>query len=96
MPLPRWWRRINKHPLNPRELERGARPVLTHVGRDSGRTYRTPTRPRSLPVVALWPSLEVRQPTVSTPGNRSGRPASSGARYGTLASGILLGPHDPQ
>jgi hypothetical protein len=42
MPMPRWWGRINKRVLNPREVERGVRPVLTHVGRSSGRTYRTP------------------------------------------------------
>lgn len=42
MPMPRWWRQINKRVFNPRELERGVRPVLTHVGRTSGETYRTP------------------------------------------------------
>lgn len=42
MPMPRWWGQINKRVFNPRELERGVRPVLTHVGRTSGETYRTP------------------------------------------------------
>jgi deazaflavin-dependent oxidoreductase (nitroreductase family) len=42
MPMPRWWGRINKRVFNPWELKRGERPVLTHVGRTSGRTYRTP------------------------------------------------------
>ncbi|MDP8969344.1 MAG: nitroreductase family deazaflavin-dependent oxidoreductase [Actinomycetota bacterium] len=42
MPMPRWWARINKRVFNPWELERGVRPVLTHVGRTSGETYRTP------------------------------------------------------
>jgi deazaflavin-dependent oxidoreductase (nitroreductase family) len=42
MPMPRWWGQINKRVFNPRELERGMRPVVTHVGRTSGRTYRTP------------------------------------------------------
>ena len=42
MPMPRWWTQINKRVFNPRELERGVRPVLTHVGRTSGETYRTP------------------------------------------------------
>lgn len=42
MPMPRWWGQINKRVFNPRELRRGVRPVLTHVGRSSGRTYRTP------------------------------------------------------
>lgn len=42
MPMPRWWTKINKRVFNPLELRRGARPVLTHVGRRSGQTYRTP------------------------------------------------------
>lgn len=42
MPMPRWWTKINKRVFNPLELRRGARPVLTHVGRRSGKTYRTP------------------------------------------------------
>jgi deazaflavin-dependent oxidoreductase (nitroreductase family) len=42
MPLPRWLARINKRVFNPREMRRGVRPVLIHVGRSSGKTYRTP------------------------------------------------------
>jgi deazaflavin-dependent oxidoreductase (nitroreductase family) len=42
MPMPRWWTHVNKRVFNPAELRRGVRPVLTHVGRSSGRTYRTP------------------------------------------------------
>lgn len=42
MPLPRWLARINKRVFNPIEIRRGARPVLIHVGRSSGKTYRTP------------------------------------------------------
>ena len=42
MPMPRWWTHINKRVFNPVELRRGGRPVLTHVGRSSGATYRTP------------------------------------------------------
>lgn len=42
MPMPRWLAKINKRVFNPWELERGVRPALTHVGRTSGRTYRTP------------------------------------------------------
>jgi deazaflavin-dependent oxidoreductase (nitroreductase family) len=42
VPMPRWWGQINKRVFNPRELRRGVRPVLTHVGRVSGTTYRTP------------------------------------------------------
>jgi hypothetical protein len=40
--MPRWWTQINKRVFNPAELRRGVRPVLTHVGRSSGRVYRTP------------------------------------------------------
>jgi deazaflavin-dependent oxidoreductase (nitroreductase family) len=40
--MPRWWTRINERVFNPLELRRGDRPVLTHVGRISGATYRTP------------------------------------------------------
>lgn len=40
--MPRWWGQINKRVFNPRELRRGVRPVLTHVGRSSGAIYRTP------------------------------------------------------
>jgi len=42
VPMPRWWTQINKRVFNPVELRRGARPVLTHVGRSSGASYRTP------------------------------------------------------
>ncbi|MEX2563436.1 MAG: nitroreductase family deazaflavin-dependent oxidoreductase [Nitriliruptoraceae bacterium] len=42
MPMPRWWTHINKRVFNPVELRRGVRPALTHVGRTSGATYRTP------------------------------------------------------
>ncbi len=42
MPMPLWWGHINKWIFNRIELKRGARPVLRHVGRSSGKTYRTP------------------------------------------------------
>ena len=42
MPMPRWWGHINKRVFNPRAIASGKWPVLTHVGRASGRTYRTP------------------------------------------------------
>lgn len=42
MPVPRWVARINRRVFNPMELKRGSRPVVTHVGRSSGRTFRTP------------------------------------------------------
>jgi deazaflavin-dependent oxidoreductase (nitroreductase family) len=42
MPLPRWLAKINKRLFNPFEVKRGKRPVLTHTGRFSGKTYHTP------------------------------------------------------
>lgn len=42
MPMPRWWGHVNKRVFNPRAITSGKWPVLTHVGRTSGRTYRTP------------------------------------------------------
>ena len=42
MPMPRWVAQVNKRVFNPMELRRGVNPVLTHVGRSSGKTYRTP------------------------------------------------------
>ena len=42
MALPKWLAQINKRVFNPMEIKRGVRPVLTHVGRHSGETYRTP------------------------------------------------------
>ncbi len=49
LPLPRWLARINKRLINPGEMRRGVRPVLIHVGRSSGRTYRTPLDAHLLP-----------------------------------------------
>ena len=42
MPMPRWWGHINKAVFNKRELRKGKRPVLTHVGRTSGKQFHTP------------------------------------------------------
>ena len=42
MPMPRWWGQVNKRVFNPRAIASGSWPVLTHVGRASGTTYRTP------------------------------------------------------
>jgi len=42
MPMPLWWGHINKRVFNRRELKKGKRPVLTHVGRTSGTVFRTP------------------------------------------------------
>lgn len=42
VPYPRWVARINKRLLNPREIRRGKYPVVSHVGRTSGKPYQTP------------------------------------------------------
>ncbi|MEV0997713.1 nitroreductase family deazaflavin-dependent oxidoreductase [Nonomuraea sp. NPDC050202] len=42
MPMPRWWGHVNKRVFNPLTLAAGKSPVLIHVGRVSGATYRTP------------------------------------------------------
>ena len=42
MPLPRWLATTLKHTLNKREIRKGSRPVLIHVGRSSGTRYETP------------------------------------------------------
>ncbi|MEV4123654.1 nitroreductase family deazaflavin-dependent oxidoreductase [Nocardia sp. NPDC049707] len=42
MPMPKWWGHVNKRVFNPRALAGGKWPVLTHTGRNSGTTYRTP------------------------------------------------------
>ena len=49
MPLPRWLARINRRVFNPMEVRRGARPVLIHTGRSSGKIYRTPLDAHRLP-----------------------------------------------
>lgn len=42
MPMPLWWGHINKKLFNPKALRSGEWQVLAHVGRSSGRVYRTP------------------------------------------------------
>ena len=42
MPYPRWLANINKRVFNPKEVRRGERPVVIHVGRWSGTVYQTP------------------------------------------------------
>ena len=42
MPVPMWVAQVNKRVFNKMELKRGKRPVITHVGRTSGKTYHTP------------------------------------------------------
>jgi deazaflavin-dependent oxidoreductase (nitroreductase family) len=42
MPMPLWWGHINKRVFNPRAVRGGKWQVIHHVGRSSGRSYRTP------------------------------------------------------
>ncbi|MEE8375361.1 MAG: nitroreductase family deazaflavin-dependent oxidoreductase [Acidimicrobiia bacterium] len=42
MPYPRWLAKINKRVINPRQIRKGEYPVVTHIGRTSGRSYETP------------------------------------------------------
>lgn len=42
MPMPGWWGHVNKRLFNSRAVAKGKWPVLIHVGRVSGATYRTP------------------------------------------------------
>jgi deazaflavin-dependent oxidoreductase (nitroreductase family) len=37
-----WVAKVNKRVFNKIELKRGVRPVISHVGRTSGKTYQTP------------------------------------------------------
>jgi deazaflavin-dependent oxidoreductase (nitroreductase family) len=49
MALPRWLARFNRRVINPREIRRGVRPVLIHIGRSSGKTHLTPLDAHRLP-----------------------------------------------
>jgi len=49
MPFPRWLAKVNRRVFNPIEIRRGVRPVLVHVGRSSGATYRTPLDAHPVP-----------------------------------------------
>ncbi|MGI9610722.1 MAG: nitroreductase family deazaflavin-dependent oxidoreductase, partial [Acidimicrobiia bacterium] len=42
MPMPTWVAHINKRVFNKREIRKGKRPVITHVGRKSGTVFHTP------------------------------------------------------
>jgi deazaflavin-dependent oxidoreductase (nitroreductase family) len=42
MPMPLWWGQVNKRVFNPRSVRNGKWQVIDHVGRSSGRAYRTP------------------------------------------------------
>ena len=49
MAFPRWLAKVNRRVFNPIEIRRGVRPVLVHVGRSSGKTYRTPLDAHPVP-----------------------------------------------
>ena len=40
--MPLWFGHINKRIFNPLEIRKGKRPVLTHIGRTTGATFKTP------------------------------------------------------
>lgn len=42
MPYPRWLAQINKRLFNPWAIRKGEYPVVSHVGRASGKSYQTP------------------------------------------------------
>ena len=42
MPMPLWWGQINTRVFNPRSLRGNRYQAIRHVGRSSGREYRTP------------------------------------------------------
>lgn len=42
MSYPRWLAHFNKRIINPGQIRKGRYPVVTHVGRASGKPYRTP------------------------------------------------------
>lgn len=42
MPMPLWWGQINKRVFNPLALRGNRYQAIRHVGRSSGRDYRTP------------------------------------------------------
>ena len=42
MAYSRWLAKLNKRLFNPAQVRRGKYPVVTHVGRKSGKTYQTP------------------------------------------------------
>ena len=48
MPMPLWWGQVNKRVFNPRAVRSSKWQVIRHVGRSSGRSYRTPLE--ALPV----------------------------------------------
>lgn len=70
MPYPRWLARLNKRLFNPREVRKGKRPVVIHVGRASGTRYQTPidahrTRSGYVLVVRYGPASDWVQNTLA-------------------------------
>ncbi len=49
MPMPLWWGQVNKRVFNPSALKNGKWDIITHVGRVSGATYRTPLQAYAVP-----------------------------------------------
>lgn len=46
--MPLWWGKVNKRMFHPRAVRSGKWQVIHHVGRRSGRPYRTPLEARSV------------------------------------------------
>lgn len=95
MPMPLWFGHVNKRIFNPRELTRGVRPVLTHVGRSSGVTYRTPLDAHRVEggfvfICVYGPKSDWVQ-NVLAAGNAS---LSIGDDVFELAAPRLIAPHD--
>jgi deazaflavin-dependent oxidoreductase (nitroreductase family) len=42
VPYPRWLAKVNRRVFNPGQVRKERYPVVTHAGRRSGKTYRTP------------------------------------------------------
>jgi deazaflavin-dependent oxidoreductase (nitroreductase family) len=49
MPMPLWWGQVNKRVFNPSALKNGKWDIITHIGRVSGTTYRTPLQAYAVP-----------------------------------------------
>lgn len=108
MPYPTWLAKINKRVFNPREIRRGKRPVVTHLGRSSGTLYQTPldahpTKWGYVLVVRYGPGsdwlrniLEAGTATLRVDGgeHRLGSPrlVSQQEAVGELAAGLDPGP----
>lgn len=108
MPYPKWLAKINKQVFNPREIRRGKRPIVIHIGRSSGTFYQTPldahpTKRGYVLVVRYGPSsdwlrniLEAGTATLRVDGGEhrleSPRLVSQQEAVDELASGLDPGP----